>query len=105
MLACGCQTGTTKLLLEGEFGADPLWCAICQYNMELDDLPIDEGLKEELLYWANAYGQWVDLEESQFVEGGKELEQAHNAHGRELADQVAASLGQGYTVQFVASAM
>ena len=99
------SNGYYKSLLEGEFGADPLWCAVCQYNIELDDMPIDERLKDELLYWANAFGQWVELEESQFVEGGKELEQAHNASGRELANKVATSLGQGYTVKFVASAM
>lgn len=48
-MECGCKVPTTKLLLEGEYGADPVWCVVCQYNIELDELPVDETLQDELL--------------------------------------------------------
>lgn len=104
-MECGCKQPTTKLQLEGEFGADPLWCAICQYNIDNEDIAVLDELKQELLNWANAYGQWADLENNNYIDGGEELEKAHNEMGAQLAKKVEQALGKGYTVQFIASAM
>lgn len=104
-MECGCKQAPTKLTLEGEFGADPLWCAVCQYNIELDDISLSDSLKQELLNWANAYGQWVDLENGIYIENGAVLEEAHNQAGAQLAEKVEQALGQGYHVQFQPSAM
>jgi len=104
-MECGCKQETKQLILEGEFGADPIWCAKCQYNIELDEMPLSDELKDELLDWANSFGQWADLETSQFIEGGETLEVAHNERGKRLAQVVQEALGKGYSVQFVASAM
>lgn len=101
---CGCKTTTTKLLLEGEYGADPVWCAVCQYNIELDELPIDDSLMNELLQWGNSYGQWVDLEVGQFVAGGEEMQATHNQAGALLAKKLQMALA-GVTVTFHASEM
>ena len=101
---CGCKTTTTQLLLEGEYGADPVWCAVCQYNIELDELPIPEELMDELLDWGNRYGQWVDLEQGVFVEGGEAMEAAHNKAGELLAKKLQMALSGG-KVSFNASVM
>lgn len=102
---CGCKQQTNRLFLEGEFGADPLWCEVCRYNLDIDEVPLSEDLKAELVNWANTFGQWEDLETHQFVEGGEELEASHNASGEELAKKVQAELGKAYTVAFVASSI
>ena len=103
-MECGCKQQTTALLLEGEYGADPVWCAVCQYNIELDELPVDDALLDELLAWGNAYGQWVDLEVNDFVEGGEDMEAAHNKQGALLAKKLQMAL-QGVQVTFTPSAM
>lgn len=104
-MECGCKELSRLLLLEGEYGADPVWCAVCQYNIELDELPVSEEMQETLLDWGNAYGQWVDLEDGVFVEGGEQLEAEHNKQGELLAKKLQMALGNGYTVQFTPSAM
>lgn len=101
---CGCKKATTKLFIEGEFGADPVWCAVCEYNIELDELPIDVQLMNELLEWGNSYGQWVDLEVGQFVDGGEAMEAAHNKAGALLVKKLQMAL-TGVTVTFNASVM
>ena len=101
---CGCKTATTKLFIEGEYGADPVWCSVCQYNIELDELPIDDGLMNELLAWGNSYGQWVDLEAGVYVDGGEAMEAAHNKEGTLLGKKLQMAL-QGATVTFNPSAM
>lgn len=102
---CGCKQLTKQLLLEGEYGADPVWCAVCQYNIEIDELAVSDMLLDELLHWGNAYGQWVDLEQGVLIEGGAEMEVAHNKAGTLLAKKLQMELGNGYTVEFSASAM
>lgn len=101
---CGCKTETKHLFLEGEYGADPVWCAICEYNIELDELPIDSQLMDELLDWGNAYGQWIDLEHNEFVEDGEALETAHNNAGATLAKKLQMAL-QGVKVDFHPAAL
>lgn len=103
-MECGCNEPTKKLLLEGEYGADPVWCAGCQYNIELDELPLNEEMQDALLDWGNAYGQWVDLEEGVFIEGGEQMEAEHNKQGEFLAKKLTLALN-GYHVQFNPSAM
>ena len=76
-MECGCKQLTKQLLLEGEYGADPVWCAVCQYNIEIDELAVSDTLLDELLHWGNAYGQWVDLEQGVLIEGGAEMEVAY----------------------------
>ncbi|MER1985115.1 MAG: hypothetical protein ABS948_04400 [Solibacillus sp.] len=103
-MECGCKVPTKKLLVEGEYGADPVWCAVCEYNIELDELPVDKTLQDALLMWGNAYGQWIDLEQGVFTEGGERLEAAHNKEGVLLAKKLQLALS-GYEVSFTPSAM
>lgn len=103
-MECGCKKTTNKLFIEGEYGADPVWCAVCQYNIELDELPIDSALMAELLAWGNSYGEWVDLELGVYVDGGEAMEAAHNKAGALLAKKLQMAL-HGVTVTFNPSAM
>lgn len=103
---CGCKEGTTThITLEGEFGADALWCTKCAYNLEVEDLPLSDRVKDALLDWAAQYGMWIDLETGSLVDDAEQLEQMHNAAGQVLAEKLNDELGVAYRVTFTASAM
>lgn len=104
-MECGCKQETTSIVLEGEYGADPLWCAVCQYNLDLDEIALSSDLINELYNWAGSFGEWVDIELNEFVEDGEKLEASHNARGKELASKVNAELGAKYKVTFRTSEM
>ncbi|MFP3125632.1 hypothetical protein OH784_23390 [Ectobacillus funiculus] len=83
--------------LEADFSADPIWCAECSYNFDLDDFPVSEGLKKELIRWAVAFQEVVDLYGSA---PRQDAVKAHNDWGRLLTAQVKSELGDGYKVIF-----
>ena len=41
--------------IEADFSADPIWCVRCSWNFDLDDFPLSEGLKKELIRWGSAF--------------------------------------------------
>ena len=103
---CGCKEGTTtSITIEGEFGADALWCTKCTYNLDVEELPVSDSIKDALLEWAAQYGVWIDLETNRLVEDAEQLEKTHNAAGQVLADKLKAELGIAYTIQFTPSVM
>lgn len=106
LVNCGCVDGrTTNITLEGDFGADALWCTNCQYNLDVEDTLLSDRLKEALLEWAAQYGIWIDLETDMLVEDAAQLEQTHNAAGNILAQKLKEELGVAYTITFEPSHM
>lgn len=95
-----CNKSLIKLILEGDFGADPLWCGQCLANLELDDLPLSDSLITELTAWMCDFGEWIDIEKDSFIEGTEHLAQEHDKRGAQLAQKVADELGSGVTVTF-----
>jgi hypothetical protein len=40
-MECHCeQKETSELKVEGDVGADPIWCNQCGCNLEIEDIPI-----------------------------------------------------------------
>lgn len=106
LVNCGCKDGrTTKITLEGEFGADALWCTNCQYNLDVEDTILSDRLKDALLEWAAQYGMWIDLETDMLVADAETLEQTHNAAGKVLVEKLKDELGVAYTIVFEPSVM
>lgn len=89
MLCEHCHQPIKILLLEGDFGADPLWCGHCQANLELEQLPLDESLLSELTTWMCNFGEWIDLETDSFIAGMDTLAKSHDVQGEDLAKKVA----------------
>jgi len=87
-----CKQTIKALLLEGDFGADPLWCGHCHANLELEQLPLDDALLDELTTWMCNFGEWIDLETDSFIEGMEHLAQNHDVQGEDLAKKVAITL-------------
>ncbi|WP_143588810.1 hypothetical protein [Terribacillus halophilus] len=57
-MECNCGT-TTNLLMAADF-ADPVWCAVCKVNLDLDEMPVSDALKREIEDWVKDYGRWID---------------------------------------------
>jgi len=41
---------TYDLKIEGDVATDPIWCNQCGCNLDLDDIPISDDLKRELMF-------------------------------------------------------
>ncbi|WP_310793587.1 hypothetical protein [Salipaludibacillus neizhouensis] len=79
---CCCENGETHdIRIEGDVGADPIWCNRCSCNLDLEDFPVSEELAKELSYWALKYGDWIDWETDKLLPNGVELEAEFNQIG------------------------
>lgn len=103
---CLCDEGKTyELKIEGDVGADPIWCDECMCNLELEDLSLSSELSRELWEWMGDYGEWFDWENDEVVPNGVELEAAHNIQGEALAIKVQKELEGKYRIRFSPSIM
>lgn len=75
------------LNVEADFSADPLWCSVCGYNLDIDDFPLTEELKEELFNW---------------IQNFKEVPMAeHNKIGMQLTIWIKEEIGKDYPITFI----
>ncbi|ARK32254.1 hypothetical protein [Halalkalibacter krulwichiae] len=100
-MSCLCgQSLTLNLKVEGEIGADALWCESCGCNLDLEELPLSKRLKNRLMNWSANYGSWYDWENDVVVQGGVKLEIEHNQEGIVLTEEIKNELGVIYKVVF-----
>ncbi|TRM12005.1 hypothetical protein FH966_10075 [Lentibacillus cibarius] len=100
-MRCFCENGEiVDLKVEGDFGADPLWCNQCSCNLDIEEVPISEGLKEELIRWSMQYGEWIDWSKETLLPDGMEMEKEHNKLGQQLTQKVKMELSTKYKVSF-----
>jgi len=100
-MRCFCKNGKTfDLKVEGDVGADPIWCSQCGCNLDIEEIPISEDLKDELVIWAMQYGKWIDWDKDMLYSNGIELENEHNKLGQILTEKVRKELGDKYKVSF-----
>jgi hypothetical protein len=105
-MRCLCeQKETWDLKIEGDVGADPIWCARCGCNLDLEDVPISNRLKTELADWVLKYGGWIDWDADKIVPNGVEMEVAHNKEGEILTEKTKQELGGKYRIRFSPSTM
>lgn len=101
---CCCESGkTNELKLEGDVGADPIWCRRCGCNLEIENLLISEELAEELSLWAAKYGEWIDWSSDELLPNGIELEDIFNQKGSILTGKLKRELDGRYTMTFMPS--
>jgi len=100
-LNCCCKSGvTTDLKIEGDVGADPIWCNKCGCNLDIEDVPISNELVGELSSWAINYGEWIDWDIDKLLPKGIELEDKFNQIGVTLTEKVKQELGDKYKVKY-----
>ena len=79
---CCCKRGETReLIIEADIGADPIWCKHCRCNLDIEDLPISQGLMDQLESWSAQYGKWIDWEKEQLLPHAAQQEFAYNEGG------------------------
>lgn len=75
-----CNHPTLKI--EADYSADPIWCNVCGYNLDIDDFSLSDDLIDELFNWIRDYKKIpMDL---------------HNKLGKELTEKVKAEIGKDY---------
>ena len=94
-----------SLKLMADYECSPLWeqTEAGMDNVDPEDLPISQGLRDVLNAWAQRYDDTLDRDDprrSGF--SNAEAEVAFNADGRVLLDRLKAELGQEYTLTFQA---
>ncbi|QOR64995.1 hypothetical protein IM538_14225 [Cytobacillus suaedae] len=100
-MRCFCANKESYALkIEGDVGADPIWCNDCGCNLDLEEFPIPSDLKEQLTSWAMMYGEWIDWSKDKLRSNGIELEDKHNKLGQQLTVKVKKELGSRYKVEF-----
>lgn len=87
-IKCNCPNGTNEIIIEAEYQTDPIWCKNCGTNLDIDDFPLNEGLKEEIVQWVMKYGEWIDWENDNLIANGGDLEKQFNEAGKNLAQKV-----------------
>ncbi|GKV65118.1 MULTISPECIES: hypothetical protein [unclassified Sporosarcina] len=98
-MQCFCEEEVFYLKVEGDTGADAVWCDECGSNLDIADVPASDELKFELTGWVRMYGNWMDWEQDLLLAGGVENEEAHNEQGEILARRLQEEL-TGYRVRF-----
>jgi len=99
---CKCKF-TNSFKLEADFSADPIWCNVCGWNLDIEEFPISDKIQEELFEWVNEYSKWIDLETDSLKENGLKLQENHNKKGLQLFQEVRKQLEQQYQIIFVPS--
>ncbi|MED1603163.1 hypothetical protein [Alkalihalophilus marmarensis] len=98
---CFCEEANTyELKVEGDVGAEPIWCGHCEHNFELEEIPISNELKNELMEWAAKYGEWIDWDEDRLISKGVEMEEEHNKQGEQLTEKVKEELKGTFKIRF-----
>lgn len=101
---CNCED-LKRIKVEADIGADPIWCAVCHYNVELDVFPISDSLKQDFHDWVSRFGEWLDWETDTLTTDGKVKEKQHNSEGEFLTKRLKQELGETYEIEFIASKM
>ena len=97
---CKCVKPTNSLRLEADFSADPIWCDICNWNLDLIALPLSIELEEEMRQWTLEWGKWINWNTDQLVTNAVLLEKAHNEWGLKLFHKIKSELGNMFYLKF-----
>jgi len=100
-MICFCdEREVFSLKIEGDVGADSIWCDECYSNLEIEDIPISKNLKVKLKNWVQEYGKWINWHKDVLCPNGLQLEDEHNKLGQLLTEEVRKELGPEYKIRF-----
>ncbi|MRX73746.1 hypothetical protein GJU40_16515 [Bacillus lacus] len=103
---CFCEEAEIyELKVEGDVGADPIWCNQCGCNLDLEYVPISNELKSELTEWITKYGEWINWDIDRIIPNGIEMEEEHIKQGAKLTEKVKEELLGKYRIKFSPSTM
>ena len=82
-------------------GADPTWCAVCQYNIEMDEFVISDQLKRDFHEWVRRFGEWIEWDTDTLAVGWEIKMKRHNREGDLLSKRLQEELGEAYEIEFI----
>lgn len=101
MMSCFCEENKSfHIKVEGDVGAEAIWCDECYSNFNMEDVPISEELKAKLNKWIQEYGKWIHWEQDVLYPNGIQMEDEHNEMGEQLTIEVRKELSEVYQVRF-----
>ncbi|MEH7098236.1 hypothetical protein [Neobacillus vireti] len=83
---CKCEY-VKSFKIEADYHADPIWCNVCGWNLDIDEFPLSDKLKDELYQWTKQYKR-MQIKE-------------HNTFGQNLTEKVKEELGSQYKIIFI----
>lgn len=85
-------------MVEAETHADPVWCGKCTANLDLDEFPISEELKQNLTNWNDEFHKHLIMHDFNGVTSSfaKKL----NQEGEKWTNKLKEELPTSYTVQY-----
>ncbi|UOQ48763.1 hypothetical protein MUN88_00965 [Gracilibacillus caseinilyticus] len=89
--------------MEADHSADPLWCSMCGFNLEINDFPLSQRLKTDLMEWIVEYGDILEQSDwgEKITDDTAILIKSHNEKGIRLHQKLKEELGDGYKVSYV----
>lgn len=97
---CGCNLTPKQFFLEADYVADPIWCAKCRQNLDMDDFSTPKKLREKLIKWVKYFNKNFDFEKASNEQDQQFIEE-YNRLGYVLATELEVVLGDGNVVDFV----
>ncbi|MFJ7840162.1 hypothetical protein ACIQXG_11825 [Lysinibacillus sphaericus] len=76
---CNCKE-LVQIKVEADIGADPLWCKVCGFNVDMEKMEISDSLKIQLR-------SWINWDSNSLIVGGENLEKQHNEIGPRLTEK------------------
>ncbi len=82
-MECSCKK-TKYILFEADF-ADPIWCADCNMNLDLDDFPVSAALKRRSRELDRRLWKIVDWKSDKLKPDAETIEENFNNEGKLLS--------------------
>lgn len=96
---CSCER-LTHIKVEADFYIDPLWCSICGYNLDMDEFPLRELIKEKLMLWVEKYEDVLEENSHQSSFEYELNKRDYNQVGLELTEEIKKDIGHQYNISF-----
>lgn len=96
---CSCER-LTHIKVEADFYTDPLWCSICGYNLDIDEFPLRELIKEKLMLWVEKYEDVLEENSHQLSFEYELNKREYNQVGLELTEEIKKDIGHQYNISF-----
>lgn len=96
---CSCER-LTHIKVEADFYTDPLWCSICGYNLDIDEFPLRELIKEKLMLWGEKYEDVLEENSHQSSFEYELNKREYNQVGLELTEEIKKDIGHQYNISF-----
>lgn len=96
---CSCER-LTHIKVEADFYTDPLWCSICGYNLDIDEFPLTELIKEKLMLWVEKYEDVLGENSHQSSFEYELNKREYNQVGLELTEEIKKDIGHQYNISF-----